>query len=361
VRVVVIGGTGNVGLALVRALSRSDQVTEVIAVARRRPQLPLARVRWLSADVAVDPVEPLVTGADAVVHLAWLIQPSRSLERQRHVNVDGTAHVLAAVAAAQVPALVVASSVGAYSPGPGRRPVDESWPTHGIATSAYSRQKAYVERMLDDFAGRHPGTRLVRLRPGLIFQPEAAASQRRYFAGPFVPRALLRRGVLPVLPHLPDVRFQAVHAADVADAYVAAVLRDVHGAFNVAADPVLTTRDAADLLGARPVTVPFALARWGLDVSWRLRLHPLSPGWLDLAARSPLLDTTRARRELGWRPQHDGREALDIVLRGIASGAAGPTPPLRPMGPLRQLREALRTGMGRRSASDGRTTEPDRA
>lgn len=358
-RVVVVGGTGNVGLAVTRALIAEPRVTEVTVVARRHATAVPAGARMVAADVATADLRPIVAGADAVVHLAWLVQPSRSLDIQWAVNVDGTARLLAAVADGDVPALVVASSVGAYSPRSSLDPVDETWPTHGVATSAYSRQKAYVERMLDDFEARHPDTRLARLRPGLIFQIEAAAEQKRYFAGPLLPRVLLRPGVLPVVPHLPGVHFQAVHAEDVADAFVRTVLGDLHGAVNVATDQVLSMRDVAQLLHARPVPVPFALARWWIDVAWRLRLHPLEAGWLDLAARCPIMDTARARGELGWTPRHDGRSALRSVLRGIADGSAGPTPPLAVHPVEVELHDALRTGMGGRSSADPRAHGPD--
>lgn len=353
-RVVVIGATGNVGLALLRALAQDERVDDVIAVARRQPRQPLPGTKWMTADIARDVLAPVVAGADAVVHLAWLIQPSRDPQRMHQVNVAGTARLLEAVAEAEVPAFVYASSVGAYSPGPREERVDESWPTHGIATSSYGRQKAYVERMLDAFEARHADVRVVRLRPGLIFQTEAAASQRRYFAGPLLPRGLLRPGTLPVMPHLAGVRFQAVHASDVADAYVLALHGDAGGAFNVAADDVLSTLDIADLLEARPLQVPRSLARGALDLSWRLRLHPLSPGWLDLAVQAPIMDTTRARTELGWTPRYSGRDALQTVLRGIAEGAAGPTPVLQDQSVVEQITTAARTGMGQRA-----TDRPD--
>lgn len=358
--VVVVGGTGNVGLALTRALTSDPRIDHVTVVARRASALP-SGAQMVAADIATADLRPIVAGADAVVHLAWLIQPSRSLDVQRLVNIDGTARLLDAVAAEQVPALVVASSIGAYSPRRSTGPVDESWPTHGVATSSYSRQKAYVERLLDDFEARHPGTRVVRLRPGLIFQAEAAASQKRYFAGPLLPRAILRPGVLPILPHLSGVHFQAVHADDVADAFVRALRSDIRGAVNVAADPVLSMRDVAGLLRARPVPVPFRLARWWIDVAWRLRLHPLEGGWLDLAAACPIMDTTRAREELGWAPRHDGRTALRAVLRGIATGSAGPTPPLAARPLSVELLDALRTGMGAEAGADPAAREPDRA
>ena len=198
-------------------------------------------------------------GADAVVHLAWLIQPSRDRATTRSVNVDGSRRVFEAAAAAGVPTLVYASSVGAYSPGPKDRRVDESWPTGGIPTSFYSRDKSDVEAILDGFEAAHPDMRVVRLRPGLIFKGEAASGIRRLFAGPLLPTPLLRRRLIPIVPALERLRFQGVHSFDVGEAYHLAITRDVRGAFNVAAEPVLDPPELARLLEARPV--PRARAR----------------------------------------------------------------------------------------------------
>ena len=123
------------------------------------------------------------------------------------------------VVAAKVPALIYASSVGAYSPGPKDRRVDESWPTAGIATSFHSRHKAEVERRLDRLQAEQPQLRIVRLRPGLIFKREAATEIRRLFLGPLVPGVRLRSSLVPVCPEVPGLRFQAVHSDDVAEAY----------------------------------------------------------------------------------------------------------------------------------------------
>src|SRR5436305_10171249 len=189
-RVVVVGATGNVGTSTVRALVEDPAVEAVVGLARRVPSARLDGVEWRQADVRSCDLASHFRGADAVVHLAWLIQPSRDLDTTRAVNVDGSARVFEAVAAAVVPALVYASSVGAYSAGPKDRLVDESWPTSGIETSFYSRHKAAVERILDSFEAAHPEMRIVRLRPGLIFQREAASEIRRLFAGPFLPGTL---------------------------------------------------------------------------------------------------------------------------------------------------------------------------
>jgi nucleoside-diphosphate-sugar epimerase len=244
-----------------------------------------------------------------------------------------------------VPSLVYASSVGAYSPGPKDRRVDESWPTDGIRTSFYSRHKAAVERILDRFEQERPGTRVVRLRPGLIFKREAATGIRRLFAGPFLPSPLLHPRLLPFVPDIPRLRFQGVHSRDVGEAYRLAIVGDVRGAFNVAAEPVLDPEELGRLLGARPVPVPRALARAAAALTWRLHLQPTPPGWLDLALGVPLLDVTRARDELGWEPRHTAGEALLELLAGMREAAGAPTPPLEAAGG--RLRE-LAGGVGSR-------------
>jgi UDP-glucose 4-epimerase len=347
-RVVVVGGTGNVGTSVLRAMADEPGVDSVLGIARRLPELRYPKTEWAQADVTSSDLVPLFRGTDVVIHLAWLIQPGRDRAMVRATNVDGSARVFEAVASAGVPALVYASSVGTYAPGPKDRRVDEAWPTTGIESSFYSRHKAEVEDLLDRFEREAPGTRVVRLRPGLIFKRDAASGIRRLFAGPFLPSPLVRRGLIPVVPRTARLCFQAVHSHDVGDAYRLAALSDVRGAFNVAAEPVLTAAELARLLAARPVPVHPGVLRAGASLSYALRLQPAEPGWLDMGLAVPLMDTNRARRVLGWEPRRGAGEALRELLEGLRERAGLDTPPLAPGsgGPLR-VRELL-SGVGRR-------------
>jgi UDP-glucose 4-epimerase len=349
VRVVVTGASGNVGTSLLRSLADEPAVESVLGLCRRVPELRFPKVEWRSADVARSPLRPLFQGADAVVHLAWLIQPGRDQALVRSVNVDGSERVFRAAAAAGVSTLVYASSVGAYAPGPKDRRVDESWPTTGIASSFYSRHKAAVERLLDRFESEHEDTRVVRMRPVLIFKREAASGIRRLFAGPFLPGSLLRPGLLPVVPDVEGLEFQAVHSYDVGEAYRLALVGDATGPFNLAADPVLDPPELARILEARRVRVPPALLRAAATASFRLRLQPSEPGWLDMGLKVPLLEFSRARELLGWEPQRSASDALLDLLAGMREGAGLDTPPLEPggAGPLR-VRELL-SGVGART------------
>ena len=331
-RVVVVGATGNVGTSVVRALEADESVTSIAGVARRLPGLKSGRTVWHRADVVTSDLSQIFDGADAVVHLAWLFQPTRNAMATWRANVLGSMRVFQAVAEAGVPALVYASSVGAYSPRPKDEPVDESWPTHGCAGAAYGREKAYVERVLDVFENGNPGIRVVRMRPGFIFKRAAATEQRRLFAGPLLPRRLVKAGNIPFVPDIPGLKLQVLHTEDAAEAYRLAVVRPVSGAFNLAADPVLDPPALADLLGAR--------------------LVPAAPGLLEMALQIPLMRMDRAREVLGWTPAYSSVDAVRSVLEGMREGAGLDTAPLAPDSGRRRLRE-FATGAGARSTPEG--------
>jgi nucleoside-diphosphate-sugar epimerase len=232
-RVVVVGATGNVGTSLLESLAIEEQVDEIVAIARRRPARAYPRTSFASADITASELEPIFRGADAVVHLAWLIQPARKESVTYTVNVSGSERVFRAAVQARVPAIVYASSVGAYSPGPKDRFVD--------------------------------------------------------------PRA---------------------------------ILSDVRGAFNLAAEPVLDPAELGAMLHARPVRIPARALRAAAAITFALHLQPSEPGWVDMALAVPLLDAGRARRELGWEPRRSATDALAELMEGMRSGSDLDTPPL---------------------------------
>ncbi|HEY1479022.1 MAG TPA: NAD-dependent epimerase/dehydratase family protein [Gaiellales bacterium] len=345
-RVVITGVTGNVGSALVHALDAAPETFDVVGIARRRPPAGYPIGRFVAADLARDGLDEAFEGADAVVHLAWEIQPSRDRNQLWRSNVLGTRRVLDAVVEAGVPRLVVASSIGVYGPGPKTRLVDESWPRGGIPSSTYSTHKAEIERLLDAFETSHADARVIRLRPALIFQRSSASEQRRLFAGPFVPGRLLRAGRLPILPDVSGLRFQAVHAKDVAEAYRLALVRpDARGAYNVAAPPVLDMPTIAGTRRARTVRVPRRVARGAFAAAYALRLHPSEPSWLDVGLDTPLVSSERIAMELGWQAQRSALDTINEVVDGLVDGTGGETTPLAPdtglAGRLREIREGI--------------------
>jgi UDP-glucose 4-epimerase len=257
--------------------------------------------------------------------------------------VGGTRRVVAAVAAAGVPHLVHMSSVGAYSAKRDDEPVDESWPTDGVPTSPYSRHKAAAERVLDDFEESPGGTVVSRMRPGIVGQGRAGSALLRYALPAAVPARAL--SLVPALPLDRGLRVPMVHADDVADAIERVLATRSAGPFSLAAEPAVRTADIAYVLSARPVHVPAKVVRTAVSVvSWHARLQPVDPGWVDLGFAVPLLDTSRARRELGWSPSVDALTVLRQTVEGMRTGRADATPVLRPRTVPAQLARFVRRG-----------------
>lgn len=333
-RIAITGATGNVGTALLRRLASEPQIS-VVGFARRLPDPqagpPYDRAEWHSVDIGdpncVDRLAEWFTGADVVIHLAWQNRLTYRRPWQREVSLRGSSYVFDAVVASGVPALIHASSSAAYAPGPKDHYVDESWPVTGIPESDYSIDKATVELALDGVERSHPGLRVVRLRPALTLQREFGAAFTRHFVGPAA-RFVLRR-VAPFIPAHKRQRIQVVHADDVADAYLRAALSNVRGAFNIAAEPVIDATMLADATRGILLPMPPRAVRALADATWRLGLQPAPPSWARLADSVPLMDCSRAERELGWRARHDARDTLHEMINGITTGAGAAAAPLR--------------------------------
>lgn len=340
--VAVTGASGNLGTALLRRLTEPDAgVAEIRGLARRRPPdvAPYSGVTWHLTDLGEPDSETTLAGfmdgADAVVHLAWALQPGRQPDDLHRVNVEGTRRVVRAAGLAGVRHVVHLSSIGAYAPGAVGQRVAEDWPTTGIPSAQYSRDKSEAERVVREIAARHSGMTLSVVRPTLVLQPDAGSEIGRYFLGPllFGAARMLPGAVARLLPlPLPRVAVSFVHAGDVADALIRILDRRAPGPFNLAAEPLMDAGALARALGTMRVPVPVLAVRTALQAAFMARLVPTEPGWVDIGTRVPALDTTRARTLLDWAPVHRGDEVLRDFVAALGRGEGAPGPLLRPAG-----------------------------
>jgi nucleoside-diphosphate-sugar epimerase len=186
------------------------------------------------------------------------------------------------------------------------------------------------------------------MRPGIVGQRSAGSALLRYGVPGLVPAAVLDH--VPVLPLDRRLVIPMVHADDVADAIARELDRRIGGAFNLAAPTPVTTATIAEALGARAVHVPSAVLRPLMSLAWHARLQQVDTGWLDMGFAVPMLDTTRARRELEWTPRVDAEAVLREVLEGMRDRGSGGTPVLRPRSVAGAVRDLVTSGpVGRRS------------
>ncbi|HKE78600.1 MAG TPA: NAD-dependent epimerase/dehydratase family protein [Solirubrobacteraceae bacterium] len=315
--VAVTGPTGEIGRAFVRALERSRDVGRIVGMARR-PFDPKEhgwkRTAYRRGDVLDRAsVEDLVTGADVVVHLAFVIL--KAGDETRHVNVEGSRNVFEAAAAAGARRLVYASSVAAYGfPENVDGLITEDVPALGHPRHPYAAHKAEVEAVLDD-ALEGAETDAWVFRPCIVAGPDAPAlvEQARWpdrLPGPLSSLA----GAVGVLPD-PGVTFQLVHHDDVATALRAGVLgRGEPGAYNLAAVGEITMGELAKALGYRTVPMPKLALDATAELVARLPFLPEEATWVEALRRPVLMDTSKARRLLRWRPRYDARETLQATV-----------------------------------------------
>ncbi|MDT5346807.1 MAG: UDP-glucose 4-epimerase [Mycobacterium sp.] len=328
--VAVTGPTGEIGISAVTALEREPAVEKIVGMARR-PFDPLQRgwvkTSYQQGDILDrDAVDGLVAQADVVIHLAFIIMGSR--EESEQVNLQGTRNVfeatVAANAAAQRPRrLVYTSSVAAYgyhSENP--VPLTEDVPARGSEEHYYSAQKAACERVLAEVT-QGSSLEVFVLRPCIVAGPEAPAlaDAMPWNQLPAPVRAVTRAvsEAVPMLkPVVPDpgVPLQLVHHDDVATAIaLAAAAPASPGAYNIAGDGVVTLADVAKALGGRPVRVPAAAASAASAAISRLPFVPSALEWLHAARTSVVMDTTKAKRELGWQPAHTSAQTLAALAQ----------------------------------------------
>jgi UDP-glucose 4-epimerase len=307
--VAVTGPTGDIGRALLRRLDADPQVTKVLGMARR-PFDPasqgLSKTEYRQGDVLDrKAVEALAAEADVLVHLAFIIVGGR--EETRSVNLEGSRNVFEA--ARGVGRLVYTSSVAAYgfhTENP--QPLTEDVPARGSDAHYYSAQKAELEETLRE-ALDGADTETYVLRPCIVAGGDALALVEAF-------PAVVRKAPLgPVLPD-PGTPFQLVHTEDVAQALAAAVRGEGEpGVYNLAGAGTITAADLARAFGWHSVPVPRAGASLAARAVRLLPLMPPQASWLNALRVPVVMDTTRAREQLGWEPQHDTRAVLADTAR----------------------------------------------
>jgi UDP-glucose 4-epimerase len=314
--VAVTGPTGDLGRAFIRTLERSREVERIIGMGRR-PFDPAAhgwkRTEYRRGDVLDRAsVETLVEGADVVVHLAFIVVKASA--ETRHINVEGSRNVFEAAVAAGAQRLVYASSVAAYGFAEVDGLLTEDLPALGHARHPYSAHKAEVEAVLADALA--PGeTDAWVLRACIVAGPDAPTfvEQARWPDRLPGPLGTLARAVA-VLPDA-GVPFQLVHHDDVATALRAGVLgRGEPGAYNIAADGEVTMRDLARALGYHTIPMPRPAVEAASEVVARLPFLPEEAAWIEALRRPVLMDTSKARRLLKWRPRYDAMQTLELTV-----------------------------------------------
>jgi len=324
--VAVTGPTGEIGKPLLSELERRDEVGSVVGMARR-PFDPAAegweKVSYRRGDILDrGALAALFDGADVAVHLAFAIFGDR--EEARKINLEGTRNAFETAIKAGVSRLVYASSVAAYGFHPDNpQPLTEEVPAWGSDSFYYSAQKAELEDLLDELLPGS-GVEAYVFRPCIVAGPRATMliEQTVEAVRGGDPLPLVRKGVgkLPLLsPVLPDpgLPIQLVHHDDVARAMAAAICGDgPAGVYNLAGEGEVRVREIARELGWRWLPIPRPAVGLGTALARRLSFASPKLEWAIAADTPVVMDTAKARRDLGWEPRHDAKQTLQETVAG---------------------------------------------
>lgn len=322
--VAVTGPTGTFGFGLMPLLQADDRIGEIVGIARRPfdpAEYGWTKMEYRQGDVRQpDALAAAFRGADVVVHLAFMITGKAvSRETIRAINIDGTLNAFRAAAAAGAKRFVYASSVAAYGfhrDNPER--ITEDWPTRPGSHLFYAREKAEIERLLHTESRTRPELDLYLLRPPIVLGPHAVGAKE------LVPEplaqlgrrlgVLVRRSPVPLPAPVPSLPVQFIHEDDVGQAFLQCIVAaGPPGAYNITGDGVLTCTDIAREFGLAALPVPAGPTRAAARALTRLSHLPFLPqaaGWVEAATQPSIIDASKAKRELGWRPRYTSLEAL---------------------------------------------------
>ena len=315
--VAVTGPTGTFGFGLVPLLQQDDRIGRVVGIARR-PFDPdehgWSKMTYRRGDVQdVDTLRDAFDGADVVVHLAFLVVGG-DRDTTRAINVEGTLNAFRAARDAGARRFVYASSIAAYG-FHADNPVGltEDWPTRPADTLSYAQEKAELEHLLRAEAAEPGSPDLYLLRPPIVLGPHAVGAKLDPPTGvePLLALLLKLPRVLPLPAAVPDLPVQLVHEADVGRALLQCVVAaGPPGAYNIAADDLLSSVDIARELGLLAMGLPGRPARALARSVARIPALPSVAQWVEALAQPAVMDTSKAKAELGWQPQVSAREAL---------------------------------------------------
>ena len=327
---VITGGSGYIGSRLTELLAGRDETERIVDLDVRPPDVPWPKTEYVRGDVRdraamrelLERERP-----DALVHLAFLLNPIRDEARMYDIDVNGTLAVLEAAWAAGVGQVLVTSSASAYGAFPDNPvPIAEDHPVRGQPDFSYARDKAEADRVCQLWAADHPDRVMTIVRPTIVFGPNVDN---------YISRGWENSSFIPVMDGV-EADLQLVHEDDVVSAIAGLLDAKEGGAFNLAADGLMTWRESAELIGMKVREMKFQTVYRIYSWAWRLHAPRIEspPGNLHFLRHPWVVSNEKLKHAIGWEPTHETRGVFEETMRakGLLEGRAEPAATLRAAG-----------------------------
>jgi UDP-glucose 4-epimerase len=320
VRYLITGGSGYIGGRLIDELSGRDETELIVIVDVNPPKRQWPKTQYVKGDVRDrNSTRDLLQQhkIDALVHLAFILDPIHDEAMMYDVDVNGTHATLWAASEAGIEQVLVTSSASAYGAWPDNpKPIAEDWPVRGAPDFSYARDKAEADRVCQLWAANHPDASIAIVRPCIVLGPNVDN---------YIVKSWLKAPFLPVLDGH-DEDFQLVHEDDVVSALIALLDAKANGPFNLAGDGTMTWRQSGDMIGQKMREISMKNMKRLSGAMWRMRVPNADApaGNLDFLRYPWVVSTEKLKAETGWQPRFDTLETFKVTMR--AKGKLGEEP-----------------------------------
>ena len=317
--VLVTGVSRLVGGLTAQTLAGVPDVDRVIAVDSVAPARPLGGAQFVRADIRNPIIGKIMIAeqVDTVVHLGVILTPRQAGGRvsQKEINVMGTMQLLAACQrSTHLERVVVKSSTVVYGASP-RDPAKftEQQGAKRLPSHGFGKDTIEVENYVRSFARRRADVSTLTLRMANVVGRDLRTAFGDLFSSPLVP-----------LPLGYDGRFQVLHLNDAIACLQHAALRSpATGTVNVAADGLLTMRQAVRLAGKPFAMVPPQAASLMQQVWAIAGIGHFDPDLMSLMCFGRAVDTTRMRETLGYEPMLTTRQSFERAFAPVRADITG--------------------------------------
>lgn len=307
-KVAITGISSYLASAIVPLLEIDGTINEILGIDIVEPKypIPLHKVVFKKCDVRDPKLAEYLKGYDALLHLAFIVSPLKNSKEMYSINVDGSKNVFNCAISAGIKKIIHASSVAAYGAFPENPvPITEDYPIRAMPSKFYYNEtKFLVEKYLDELEQKFPNIIITRIRPHIFLGPNINNLFRNSFKGK------------KSFGFFPDSLSQYVWVDDVAQAFYLALIKDAPGAFNIGGDNPLPSVELAKCLNKKYVKIPYKLALFVVEFIYRTHINrKADPGWLRCARYPIIVDSSKAKKMLGWAPKYD---TIGTILAFIA-------------------------------------------
>jgi UDP-glucose 4-epimerase len=301
--IAITGISGYIGSRLLAHLDRSDSPARIIGIDTREPALESAKLKFYARDIR-EPLGDLFleNNVDTVVHLAFILRPTRKTENARQIDIGGMTNLVKVCQQVNIKHVIYLSSHTVYGTHKDNLvPLTEETPPHPVTDFQYSRDKGETERILRDYSASEPNVTVTILRSCPVIGPNAIGSGTTIMFQPFV--------MVGVSGCDPPMQF--VHEDDLTSIINLFIERKKGGIYNVAGDGALKYSEVAKLLRKRLIKLPQWLMETVIAFSWKTHLQSASPASGVEFIKYPLVvSTEKLKKELGFEFQYSSQEAL---------------------------------------------------